>query len=42
MPQKILSSLLDKIQSTKKLNTRESKERTFEKKVRELVVLILI
>ena len=42
MPHKILSSLLDKIQNTKKLNTRESKERTFEKKVRELVVLILI
>ena len=42
MPHKILSSLLDKIQNTKKLNTRESKERTFEKKVREWVVLILI
>ena len=35
MPHKILPSLLDKIQNTKKLNTRESKERTFEKKVRK-------
>ena len=30
MPQEILFSLLDEIQNTKKMNTRESKERKFE------------
>ena len=40
----ILFSLLDEIQNTKKMKTRESKERKFEKKVREIgwVVLIFI
>ena len=32
MPHKILFSLLDQIQNTKKMNTHESKERKFEKK----------
>ena len=35
MPHEILFSLLDEIINTKKMNTRESKERIFEKKVRE-------
>ena len=35
MPQEIQLSLLDEIQNTKKMNTRESKERKFENKVRE-------
>ena len=44
MPHEILFSLLDEIQNTKKMKTRESKERKFEKKVREIgwVVLIFI
>ena len=44
MPQEVLFSLLDEIQTQKKMNTRESKETKFEKKVREIewVVLILI
>ena len=36
MPHEILFSLLDEIQNTKKMKTRESKERKFEKKVREI------
>ena len=32
MPHEILFSLLEEIQNTKKINTRESKEREFEKK----------
>ena len=32
MPHEILFSLLDEIQNTKNMNTRESKERKFEKK----------
>ena len=32
MSHEILFSLLDEIQNTKKMNTRESKERKFEKK----------
>ena len=32
MPHEILFSLLEEIQNTKKINTRESKERKFEKK----------
>ena len=44
MPHEILFSLLDEIQNIKKMKTRESKERKFEKKVREIgwVVLIFI
>ena len=44
MPHEILFSLLDEIQNTIKMNTRESKERKFETKVREIgrVVLIFI
>ena len=36
MPRKILLSLIHEIQNTKKMNTQESKERKFEKKVREI------
>ena len=36
MSHEILFSLLDEIQNTKKMKTRESKERKFEKKVREI------
>ena len=36
MSQEIQFSLLDEIQNTKKLNTGESKERKFEKNVREI------
>ena len=37
MPHEILLfSLLEKIQNTKKMNTRESKERKFLKKTREI------
>ena len=44
MPHEMLFSLLDETLNTKKMNTRESKERKFEKKVRETgrVVLIII
>ena len=44
MPHEILFSLLDEIQNTKKMNTRELKERKFEKEVRAInwVVLIFI
>ena len=35
MPHEILFSFLGKILNTKKMNTQESKEREFEKKVRE-------
>ena len=44
MPHEILFSLLDEMQNTIKMNTRESKERKFETKVREIrrVVLIFI
>ena len=34
--------LLDEIQNTKKMKTRESKERKFEKKVREIGLVVLI
>ena len=36
MPHEILFNLLDEIQNTEKIITRESKERKFEKKVREM------
>ena len=36
MPHEIMFSLLDEIQNMKKMNTRESKEKKFEKKVREI------
>ena len=36
MSYEIQFSLLEEIQNTKKLNTSESKERKFEKKVREI------
>ena len=36
MTHEIQFSLLDEIQNTKKMNTRESKERKFGKKVREI------
>ena len=36
MPQEILFSLLDEIQNTKKMNTRESKERKFEESTRDI------
>ena len=36
MPRKIQFSLLDEMQNTTKMNTQESKERKFEKKVREI------
>ena len=36
MPHEILFSLLDEIQNIIKMNTRESKERKFETKVREI------
>ena len=36
MPQGILFSLLDEIQNTKKMNTRESKERKFEENTRDI------
>ena len=44
MPHETLLSLLDEMQNTIKMNTRESKERKFETKVREIgrVVLIFI
>ena len=44
MPHEILFSLLDEIQNIKKMNTRELKERKFEKEVRAIgwVVLIFI
>ena len=44
MPHEILFSLLDEIQNRRKMNTRESKERKFVTKVREIrrVVLIFI
>ena len=35
MPHEILFSYLDETQNTKKMNTRESKERKFEKKIRD-------
>ena len=42
MSQEIQFSLLDEIQNTKKLNTRESKERKFEKNVREIGWVVLM
>ena len=42
MPHKILFSLLGEIQNIIKMNTRESKERKFETKVREIGRVILI
>ena len=44
MAHEILFSLLDEILNTMKMNTRESKERKFEIKIREIgrVVLIFI
>ena len=36
MPHKTLFSLLDEIQKAKKINTQESKEMKFEKKVRRI------
>ena len=39
MPHKILFRLLDERQIAIKMNTRESKERKFEAKVREIGVL---
>ena len=36
MSQEILFSLLDEIQNTKKMNTRESKERKFEENTRDI------
>ena len=37
MPHEIPFSLLDEIQNTKKMNTRESKERKFEKKSKRIL-----
>ena len=37
MPHEILFSLLDEIQNTKKMNTRELKERKFEKEESSIV-----
>ena len=44
MPHEILFNLLDEIQNTTKMNTRESTEKKFKTKVREIgrVVLIFI
>ena len=42
IPQEILVSLLGKIQSTKKMNTRELKKRKAEKEVRTMVRDVLI
>ena len=36
MPHEILFNLLDEIQNTKKISTRESKERKSQKKVKEM------
>ena len=36
MPQEVLFSLLDEIQNTKKMNTRESKESKFEENTRDI------
>ena len=42
MPHEILFSLLNKIQNRQKMNTRESKERKFRKKVRGIGCVVLI
>ena len=42
MPHEILFSLLDEIQDTKEMKTRESKDRKFEKNVRETEWVVLI
>ena len=42
MSYEILFILLDEIQNTIKMNTRESEERKFETKVREIFILIFI
>ena len=42
MPHEILFSLLDEIQNTEKMNTRELKEREFEKGVRAIRLVALM
>ena len=42
MPHEIMFSLLDEIEDIKKMNIRESKEKKFEKKVREIGWLVSI
>ena len=41
MPHEILFSLLDEIQNTKKMNTRELKERKFEKEESSIVYEVI-
>ena len=41
MPHEIIFSLLDKTQNTKKMNTRELKERKFEEEVRAIRWVVL-
>ena len=42
MPHEIMFSLLDEIEDIKKMNIRESKEKKFEKKVREIGWIVSI